>query len=60
VARSLEEVRRQLAREREGLTEAVGDLREEGGRIRSRLPVVAGSAVAGVVALRALRRLRRR
>jgi hypothetical protein len=60
MARSVEDVRRQLQSERAGLTEAVGDLREEGGKLKSRLPVVAGSAVAGVVALRALGRLLRR
>jgi hypothetical protein len=53
MSRSVEEVRRQLASERERLTAAVDDLREEGGRLRSKLPVVAG-ALAGLLALRAV------
>jgi hypothetical protein len=58
--RSADEVRRELRTERAGLTQAVDDLRETGGRLKSRLPVVAGSALAGLVALRTLRRLVRR
>jgi hypothetical protein len=54
--RSAEDVRRELESEREGLTDAVGELREEGGKLKSKLPVVLGGFVAGVVALRALRR----
>jgi hypothetical protein len=53
----VEEVRRELASEREGLTEAVGDLREQGGRLRSRLPALAGGAVGTAIALRLAKRL---
>ena len=59
-SRSVEEVRQELASEREGLTEAVEDLREEGGKLKSKLPVVIGGAVAGLVGLRAVSRLLRR
>jgi hypothetical protein len=59
-SRSVEEVRQELASEREGLTEAVEDLREEGGKLKSKLPVLIGGAVAGLIGLRAVaRRLRR-
>jgi hypothetical protein len=57
VARSVEEVRRQLASERERLTEAVDDLREEGGRLRSKLPQLAAGALGTVIVLRTAKRL---
>ena len=60
MARSVDDVRRELRNEREGLSEAVEDLREEGSKLRSKVPVVLGSAVASVVALRTLKRLIRR
>jgi hypothetical protein len=59
-SRSVEEVRQELASEREGLTEAVDDLREEGGKLKSKLPVVIGAAAAGLIGLRAVSRLLRR
>jgi len=59
-SRSVEDVRQELASEREGLTEAVEDLREESGKLKSRLPLVLGGAVAGLIGLRAAARLIRR
>ena len=59
-SRSVEDVRQELASEREGLTEAVEDLREEGGKLKSRLPLVLGGAVAGLIGLRTAARLIRR
>ena len=59
-SRSVEEVRQELASEREGLTEAVEELREEGGKLKSRLPLVLGGAAAGLIGLRAAARLIRR
>jgi hypothetical protein len=59
-SRSVEEVRQELASVREGLTEAVDDLREEGGKLKSKLPVVIGAAAAGLIGLRAVSRLLRR
>jgi hypothetical protein len=60
VARSAEEDRRDLASERAELTSAVGELREEGGRLKAKLPLLAGGALASVVALKALGRAFRR
>ena len=59
-SRSVEDVRQELASEREGLTEAVEDLREEGGKLKSRLPLLLGGAVAGLIGVRAVSRLLRR
>jgi hypothetical protein len=59
-SRSAEDVRRDLAAERAGLTEAVGDLRTEGDRIRSKLPGAIAGTVGAVIALKAARRLLRR
>jgi len=50
-SRSVEDVRQELASEREGLTEAVEDLREEGGKLKSRLPLVLGGGLATLLAL---------
>jgi hypothetical protein len=50
--RSVEDVRRELASERESLTEAVEELREEGGKLRSKLPVVAAGALGGIILLK--------
>jgi hypothetical protein len=54
MARSVEDVRRELRSERADLTDAVGDLRAEGGRLRSKLPLAFGGAVASLLALRAV------
>jgi hypothetical protein len=55
------ELRREIAREREELTGAVGALREELGRAKRRVPAMAAGGIALVTALRVgLRRLRRR
>jgi hypothetical protein len=58
--RTVEDVRREIETEREDLSVAVGDLREEGAKLKSKLPVVAGGALASVVALKTLKRLIRR
>ena len=55
------ELRREIAREREELTGAVGSLREELDRAKRRVPALAAGALALATALRVgLRRLRRR
>jgi hypothetical protein len=60
-SRSVEEVRQELASEREGLTEAVDDFREEGGKLKSKLPLLLGGAFGALVALKAVaRRARQR
>jgi hypothetical protein len=58
--RRAEDLRRELESEREGLTEAVEDLRHEGSRLKARLPIVLGGALASLIGLRAARRLVRR
>jgi hypothetical protein len=60
VARDAEQVRAELETQREGLTADVEDLREEGSKLKSRLPVVIGGAAAAFLALRAVKRLLRR
>jgi hypothetical protein len=60
MARSAEEVRRELRSERAGLTDAVADLRTKGTELRAKLPVALGGAVASLVALRALTRRTRK
>jgi hypothetical protein len=55
------ELRREIAREREELTGAVGSLREELDRAKRRVPALAAGALALATALRVgMRRLRRR
>ena len=55
------ELRREIAREREELTGAVGSLREELDRAKRRVPAIAAGGIALATALRVgLRRLRRR
>ena len=58
--RRVEDVRHELEHERDGLSEAVGHLREETGKLKSKLPVVLGGAVASLLAVRALARRARR
>jgi hypothetical protein len=60
VARRVEDVRAELETEREGLTADVEDLREEGTKLKSKLPVVLGAAAAALVGLRTVKRLLRR
>jgi hypothetical protein len=56
-----QQLRREIAREREELTGAVGSLREELHRAKRRVPAMAAGGLALVTALRVgLRRLRRR
>jgi hypothetical protein len=56
-SRSVQQVRSELESEREGLTEDVEELREEGDRLKSKLPLIVGGTIAGLVALRVLRRV---
>jgi hypothetical protein len=58
--RDVEDVRRELASEREGLSADVDDLREGSSKLKSKLPLVVGGALASLVGLRALKRLLRR
>jgi hypothetical protein len=56
-----QQLRREIAREREELTGAVGSLREELHRAKRRVPAMAAGGLALATALRVgLRRLRRR
>jgi hypothetical protein len=56
-----QQLRREIAQEREELTGAVGSLREELQRAKRRVPAMAAGGIALLTALRlGLRRLRRR
>ena len=56
MARSAEDVRRDIAREREQLVRAVEELRSEATSMKAKLPKIAGAALAGIAALKLLRR----
>ena len=56
---SQEELKREIATEREQLATALDDLRGDIARVKSRLPI-AGAALAGLGALRLALKLRKR
>jgi hypothetical protein len=59
-SRNTEDVRRDIAREREQLVQAVEELRSEATSVRARLPKIAGAALASIAALKLVRRRFRR
>jgi glucose-6-phosphate-specific signal transduction histidine kinase len=59
-ARSTEEVRRELASERERLGQAASALRSQAGTVRRKLPLVALGVAGAAVALRLVTKLVRR
>lgn len=56
---SQEQLKREIASEREQLADALNDLRGDVDRVKSRLPI-AGAALAGLGALRLALKLRKR
>ncbi|HEY3921127.1 MAG TPA: hypothetical protein VGL76_03340 [Gaiellaceae bacterium] len=59
-SRTTEDVRRDIAREREQLVRAVAELRSEATSVKAKLPKIAGAAVASIAALKLVRRRFRR
>ena len=57
--KATEELRRELASEREGLGSALDDLRSEVDELKRRLPYMAAAAVAAGILLGVVRRLLR-